>query len=314
MTLRTRFALPIAGLLLVAGAVGCKKSQAVPDQIKGRTAAQLLEEGHNLLKHGKWEAGRKVLRIIEESMPSAPEFPKAKLLIADSYFYGGSSNFPEGLVEYESFLNYFPRSDVKDYVLHRIGLCHYAAIEGAERDQAETRKALDAFQRLLRESPGSIYAVDAKMKITQCWRRLAESELMVGIFYVNSKHFEGAEKRLKGLLETYPEYVDRERAYYYLGEALRSKTLPAEEALRCRKAFLEKIQKDEDAKLSREEQKQLEVQLRDLEKHELEKYRQEARGYFQKLVESYPASLWAAYAKDRLLEMGHANVQEELDS
>ena len=42
--------------------------------------------------------------------------------------------------------------------------------------------------------------------------------------------------------------------------------------------------------------------------------RQEARSYYQKLVESYPASPWAARASDRLVEMGQTGLREELDS
>ena len=175
------------------------------------------------LQNGKWDEGRKMLRSIEERLPYSPEFAKAKLLIADSFFYGSTSTYPEALVEYKSFLNYFPRSERRDYALFRIALCHYASIENAERDQAETRKAMEAFQDLLRDAPGSVYAVDARAKITQCWRRLAESELMVGIFYVNNFNYGPAERRLKELLDTYPDYVDRERAYYYLAEALRKK-------------------------------------------------------------------------------------------
>jgi outer membrane protein assembly factor BamD (BamD/ComL family) len=40
----------------------------------------------------------------------------------------------------------------------------------------------------------------------------------------------------------------------------------------------------------------------------------EAKGFYQKLVESYPTSAWAARARDRLVEMGQAGVREELDS
>ena len=43
-------------------------------------------------------------------------------------------------------------------------------------------------------------------------------------------------------------------------------------------------------------------------------YHAEAKGFYQKLVESYPKSEWAHRAKDRLIEMGTQGVQEELDS
>ena len=303
-------------LLILGGALACssKKVTTAPDPYRGKTAAELLASGELYLQNEKWEEGRKMLRSIEERLPSSKEFPTAKLLIADSFFYGSKTSYPEALVEYKSYLNYFPRSERRDYALFRIALCHYASIENAERDQAETRKAMEAFQELLREAPGSVYAVDAKAKITQCWRRLAESELMVGIFYVNSFNYGPAERRLKGLLETYPDYVDRERAYFFLAEALRKKGLDPDLAKGFQKGFLARLDKDEMAKLTGAEKQKYEEELKQYTAEETAKYRLEARSYYQKLVESYPTSPWASRASDRLVEMGQTGLKEELDS
>jgi outer membrane protein assembly factor BamD len=305
-----------AALLLSAG-LACKKPTTGKPKDKENavfTSAQLLIKGENELKRKKWEEGRKTLRFLEENLPGTPEFPKAKLLLGDSFFFANTSSYPEALVEYEGFLNYFPRHEKRDYVLYHIALCHYASIESAERDQTETRKALAAFNRLLEEAPGSAYAVDARAKVLQCWRRLAESELQVGIHYVNAYHFGGAEKRLKDLLTTYPEYVDRERAYFYLGEALRLKLVPPEVIDKFQKDFMARIQKDDAKQFTKAELDQFKVELEKLMKDEVAKYREEAKGYFQKLVESYSTSPLAGRARDRLLEMGQGHVKEELDS
>ena len=315
MTHRSALSIFLPVLLLLGGALACsKKPKTQPDPFKGRTAADLLASGEVYLQNGKWEEGRKMLRNIEERMPSSKEFPTAKLLVAESFFFGSKSSYPEALVEYKSYLNYFPQSERRDYVLYRIALCHYATIENAERDQAETRKAMESFQTLLQEAPGSIYAVDARAKVTQCWRRLAESELMVGIFYVNNFNYGPAERRLKSLLATYPDYVDRERAYFFLAEALHKKGLDPEQAKELQKTFLAKAGKEDMAALSSAEKGQYEVELKALTAGEIAGYQQEARSYYQKLVESYPASPWAARASDRLVEMGQTGLKEELDS
>jgi len=314
MKLRTAIPFPLA-LLLLAGALACnRKPVAEVDPYRKENAATLLARGELFMQNGKWLEGRKMLRSIEERLPSSPEFPKAKLLIADSFFYGTPPSYPEALVEYKSYLGYFPRSERRDYVLFRIGLCHFAAIENAERDQAETRKAMEAFQDLLRQAPGSVYAVDARAKVTQCWRRLAESELMVGVFYVNNSNYGPAERRLKNLLETYPDYVDRERAYFFLAEALRKKAVDPEQVKAFQKDFLANLDKEEMGQLTREEAARYAEAFRQFAAQETGRYRQEAMSYYQKLVESYPASPWAARASDRLVEMGTAGLKEELDS
>ena len=315
MKQRTALLSTLTILLLLGGGVACRKPKtAIKDEYAGKTAKDLLEMGDLYLQNGHWEEGRKILRTIEERLPSSAEFPKAKLLIADSFFFGSTSTFPEALVEYKSFLNYFPRHERRDYALYRVGLCHYASIENAERDQNETRRALDAFQALMKEAPGSIYAVDAKAKVTQCWRRLAEAELMVGIFYVKSFHFAGAERRIKGLLETYPEYVDRERAYFYLGEAMRQRLLSGEELAQFDKDYKAKLGKENLADLTKEQIADYRKDFVAFGDEKVKGFRAEAKSYYQKLVESYPSSEWARLAADRLVTMGTSGVKEELDS
>jgi outer membrane protein assembly factor BamD len=312
--LRTAMDTTLTLLLLLGGGLACRKAKTQVDPYRNQGGPELLARAEVYLQNGKWAEGRKMLRSIEERLPSSPEFPKAKLLIADSFFYASGNAYPEAIVEYKSYLNYFPRSEMRDYALYRIALCHFASIENAERDQAETRKAMAAFQDLLREAPGSVYAVDAKAKITQCWRRLAESELMVGIFYVNNFNYGPAERRLKDLLETYPDYVDRERAYFFLAEALRKKGLTPGEVRAFQKEYLAKHDKDELGDLTKAELAQYKAELEQYRQDESSRSRLEARSYYQKLVESYPTSPWAVRASDRLVEMGQTGLKEELDS
>jgi outer membrane protein assembly factor BamD len=312
MTRRTTLIIPALICLLAAG-TACSKPIPTNAKPEGKTAAMCLNDGEAMLKRGKWEDGRKMLRTVEDYFPSSPEFPKAKILIADSFFFGSSSTYPEAIVEYNSFLNYFPRHELREYALYRIGLCHFASIENAERDQLETRKALEAFETLVRESPGSIYVVDARAKITQCWRRLAEAELMVGIFYVNNMSYNASERRLKDLLEIYPEYVDRERAYYYLGEALRNKRVAWDILQAFEKEYLAKVHVEDASKMTKPQVEEYKVAMTKFIEGETTKYRLEARSYYQKLVESYPKSAWAGRAQDRLLEMGESYLREELD-
>ena len=305
MKLRAGLILPTLALSLCLGTVGCHRKPK-PIQLEGRSAATLLASGQEDLKQGRWEAGRKLLRLLEENMPSSPEYPQAKLLIGDSFFFAKKPSYPEAAVEYQNFLSYFPKHEMRDYALYHIALCHFSVITDAERDQAETRLALEAFQNLLKEAPASPYALDAKAKITQCWRRLAESELMVGIFYAKSRHFAGAETRLKGMLAAFPEYADRERAYYYLGVTMSQKLVDQAQTDQFKKDFLVKLGKDANGKLSKEEQAEYKSQLDVFKKAEVAKYRQEARDDYQRLIESYPKSSWTKRARHDLEAMGKA--------
>jgi outer membrane protein assembly factor BamD len=298
--------------LLIAGlGLGCRKPKTTDNTI---SAAVLMATADKQMKRGKFIEARQTLRQLEQYLPGSPEFPKAKLMLGDSFFFQPSPSFPEAEVEYASFLNYFPRHELRDYALYHRALCHFSSIESAERDQAETRRALEGFQQLLAESPGSPYAGEARAKVLQCWRRIAEHELVVGIFYVNVYYYPGAERRLKALLETYPDYVDRERAYFYLGEAMRQRLLSTEEIVQFEKDHAAKLQKPDLKDLTKEQGEQFGKEFNTFTTDRIKGFRDEARSYYQKLVESYPGSEWARRAADRLVNMGTSGVKEELDS
>ncbi len=291
--------------------LGCRKPKAVDTSI---SAVELMKTADKQMKQGKFNEARLTLRHLEQYLPGSPEFPKAKLMLGDSFFFQGSPSYPEAEVEYTSFLNYFPRHALRDYALYHRALCHFSSIESAERDQSETRKALEGFQQLLTESPGSPYAGETRAKILQCWRRIAEHELIVGVFYVNTYFYPGAERRLKSLLETYPDYVDRERAYYFLGEAMRQRLLSDEELKQFNKDYAVKLQKEDLKDLTREQVEQYGKDFLAFSTERILGYRAEAKSYYQKLVESYPGSDWARRAADRLVAMGTSGVKESLDS
>ncbi len=307
-----RILIPLSLTLLLGGlGLGCRRPKTAD---KGQTAAQLMHTAETQMKRGKFNEARVSLRQLEQYLPGSPEFPKAKLMLGDSFFFQPNPSFPEAEVEYTSFLNYFPRDERRDYALYHRALCHFSAIESAERDQAETRKALEGFQQVLKEAPGSPYAAEAKAKVLQCWRRIAEHELVVGVFYVNTYYYPGAEKRLKALLETYPDYVDRERAYFYLGEAMRQRLLSEEELNQYNKDYALKLGKPDLKDLKRDEITQYGKDYVAFSQERIKGYREEAKSYYQKLVESYPGSAWARRAADRLVGMGTTSVKESLDS
>lgn len=291
--------------------LGCRKPKAVDTSI---SAVALMTTADKQMKQGKFNEARLTLRHLEQYLPGSPEFPKAKLMLGDSFFFQGSPSYPEAEVEYTSFLNYFPRHELRDYALYHRALCHFSSIESAERDQSETRKALEGFQQLLTESPGSPYVGETRAKILQCWRRIAEHELIVGVFYVNTYFYPGAERRLKSLLETYPDYVDRERAYYFLGEAMRQRLLSDQELKQFNKDYAVKLQKEDLKDLTREQLEQYGKDFFTFSTERILGYRAEAKSYYQKLVESYPGSEWARRAADRLVAMGTSGVKESLDS
>jgi len=61
---------------------------------------------------------------------------------------------------------------------------------------------------------------DARAKIAQCRRQLADKELYIGKFYFNRGSYGAAIKRFETVLKEYPGSEYDDQALYYLGESL----------------------------------------------------------------------------------------------
>jgi lipopolysaccharide export system protein LptA len=114
------------------------------------------------------------------------------------------------------------------YVEYQTGLRYYRQVLSKDRDQRATVRALTAFQNVVANYPGSVFAEKAQEKIIFCRRRLAESELYVAQFYLRQGKYVAAEKRSFATLAKYPACGVDDEALYCLAIALHKQERNAE--------------------------------------------------------------------------------------
>jgi outer membrane protein assembly factor BamD len=205
-----------AGLALLVLIAGCRSSRKV-DPILRLSAEEALSQGKTLLERKKYAAARPYFSHAFEVEPNSAAGREALLLVADTLFAeGNTTNLIEAEAKYRDYQNRFPTSNKSAYVQYQIARTLGRRIVRADRDQSATQKALDAYQDLLRLYPTSEYADQARNEIQAVRDRLAEHELLVGYFYYRYGLAPAAVNRLKGLLDEYPDYGERDRAMYYL--------------------------------------------------------------------------------------------------
>jgi outer membrane protein assembly factor BamD len=215
-------------LLLAVG--GCR-SGPKQDPILKLSAVESLSQGKTLMADKKYGRARPYLLHAFEVEPNSVTGREALLLVADTfYFEGGSTNYIQAEAKYRDFLNRFPTSDRAPYVQLQIGNSLAERMERPDRDQTTTRKALAAFEDLLRLYPTSEYAAQARDKINQVRDNLAEHEFLVGQFYFRFGLPKAAAARLEYLLATYPEYSHKDKVLYYLGRSYLKGAQPTEAA------------------------------------------------------------------------------------
>lgn len=206
------------------------------------TIDQLLQKGKALLERRKYFRARATLEQIQ-SRPDASRDTLAdvNLLIADAYFHdGGVINLAESLSRYTSFLTFYPTHPRADYAQYHLGLSYLKQALAPDKDQATTRKALEAFRLVEAEHPASEWVGPAREQMLKCKERLAEAEVRVGLFYMKRKAWKGAVERFRSVLDGYPQYSRLDRAYFELARSLRKARRP-DEALIYYRQLLERF-------------------------------------------------------------------------
>lgn len=232
----------IAALAAVTVA-GCKSGGVKDDPILRLSAVESLATGKDLLAKEKYARARPYLTHAFEVEPNSALGREALLLAADTFYLeGGHGNFLQAEAKYRDFLNRFPTSNQASYVQFQIANSLSKRMERPDRDQSTTRKALEAYDELIRLYPTSEYATQAQQEIKRVKDNLAEHEFQVGRFYLRYGAPGSAVQRFEYLSKTYPDYREMDKVLYHLGLAYRDSKQLAEAAAafeRLRKEFPE---------------------------------------------------------------------------
>lgn len=222
-TTAVRTLLPAVALAVLALAAGGCKGGLKEDPLLALSAAESLAEGKRLMAEEKYNRARPYLIHAFEVEPNSVTGREALLLAADTYYFeGGRTNFVQAESRYRDFLNRFPTSDRAAYAQLQAANSLARRMERPDRDQTPTRQALAAYEELLRLYPTSEYSAQAREQIRLVRDNLAEHEYLVGRFYLRYGIPVASVRRFEFLLETYPEYSEKDKALFYLGEAYRA--------------------------------------------------------------------------------------------
>jgi len=140
--------------------------------------------------------------------------PHVMMKRAESFFE--KEEYPEAIIEYQHFLDRHRTHTLASYAQYQLAESHFKQITGVDRDPDPIHKALEAFEKLQKDYPGSRYDRNAVERIAACHRLIAEVHLMVGQFYYRRDALLAAAHRFERILTLYPEMDIAGDALYYL--------------------------------------------------------------------------------------------------
>jgi len=114
------------------------------------------------------------------------------------------------------FITSHPRHPDMAYAQYMLAMSHFKQTVGAQRDPAPTQHSIEAFNKLIKEFPESIYVSEAKIHLQNLRNKLAEHELYVGKFYFERDKFVAATNRFQVVLKKYQTSPAIEESLYYL--------------------------------------------------------------------------------------------------
>lgn len=201
----------LLSLLLLAA---CAPNTVVPP---AKNAGVYFQEGEEFFGKGLYRDAIASWEKVRDSYFSPELNTLAELKIAEAHFLG--EEYIEAAVAYEAFLTSHPDHPRVADVLYQLGLCYTYQMLAIDQDQTSTVYALNAFKTLQERFPEDRRKEEVQIYIDRCLNQLAASELNIGNFYLRTKSFSASINRIEGLLKKYPNYYEKDKAYYYLGQA-----------------------------------------------------------------------------------------------
>jgi outer membrane protein assembly factor BamD len=199
-------------VLICCGGCSFFKKQEL---VKG-TPEGLFARGTAEYQEGNYKKAREFYLRLKEEHPLHQLAILAEMGIADSFYT--DKDYLEAENAYRDFVTLHPTNENVPYALYQTAMCHYVQIEAIDRDQTETIKAKNEFERLVARFPESKFSTLAEKMIQDCKQKLAEKEFYVGKFYLTQKNYRAALGRFEHAARNYSGVGVDHKIEYYITE------------------------------------------------------------------------------------------------
>ena len=228
MSVRAIAAVLIPALVLCGAGCAVKKKSAAAAEVV--TAEAMLVQVDAAMARRQMRKAKILLQKIQFTQTERPTYePLVRLALADAtYYLGDDLSLIEARSKYLDFVTLYADHPKAPYAQFQAGMCSVKQIYSANRDQGQTRVAIEDFREIDKRWPTTPYARAARQFVGKGQDGLAEHEFIVGNFYWKKKAYQAATERFTGLLDTYPSYGQKDKVFYWLGRTLIAAKSPDE--------------------------------------------------------------------------------------
>ena len=207
-------------LILIILLNGCSKKiekiSIIEEKSLDLQMIEAYQDGLKELERGDAIYAAKKFNEAELLYPQSIWAPRSSLMAAYSYF--SQNYYNDAIIELERFLTKYKNHPSRDYAYYLLALSHYDQIIDEKKDLARMVDAEYYFKIIIKEFPGTDFALDSEFKLELIKEILASKEMYIADFYVDKQKWIPAINRYKKVLQDYETTIYVEEALHRLVE------------------------------------------------------------------------------------------------
>jgi len=142
----------------------------------------------------------------------------AKSALMSSYSLYGINFYKEAEENIKRFLKKYPGDKNKIYAHYLLAIVYFEQMSDEKKDLKPLQDASNQIDFFLKNYPDTDYAIDLKFKKDLINNQLASKELYIAKFYIETKKWVPAIRRLKNIVENFDNTIFIEEALHRLVE------------------------------------------------------------------------------------------------
>ncbi len=176
---------------------GCSASKlSISEELQQR-----FEKGISLFESEKFMRAKDEFLFIVSNNPGTQMALDAQFLLAESYF--SLKEYENALQEYDYFARFSQDYNKVEQARFRICECAILSSNSFEKDQENSKLALDRLQEFIEDYPNSQYAKKANIEMDQIRYKLARKSLESARLYLKLEEYDSALIYLNNILSEY---------------------------------------------------------------------------------------------------------------
>ncbi len=197
-------------IITISLITGCGKEQLTPSE----SAKEDIIRAKEYIDNGSYSSANLFLEKFSTKHPYSQHLAEAEILRIYAAFKNEEYILSETLST--RFISKHPNHPSVSYAQYMLAMSYLKETVAYQRDQAPTRLAVGAFEKLVHDYPKSTYVPEANIHLQNLHNKLAKHELYIGKYYFEHDRFVAAVNRFQDIVKQYQTSPAIEEALYYL--------------------------------------------------------------------------------------------------